>query len=541
MSKFFSRFFSQKTIKEGQEVYASDPVILSPVYRQKNMSEEARKKYATELLDTYAGFGSPYLAGYIQQSINNQNIKNEMLKIVRCLPLLKKFVNSISRIYAVQPARKFYLNGKRIVKELEKGRNEDGFVVNEKLYEILNNIYSDKVNNSIKQSENYTNLLSTTIYKVITNDKGEISLVFLPNDLLQVNKRIDDSTKAEQIAYVQDVENYLGAQTSISYKTEIWNAHQKTISQALVYNDMKEGEPTDNLASAEYEKLFGTREAGDAFAPFVVFHSSGDYNDFWDLKDNDIVAFIKSINMSLTELRYLEKFTSFSLKYAVNLKLPENGVMDATGFLDLSIQNNSIPGIESGKNWDIGEFRNEGRIDEVIRSIIFNLKMLYTLYDIPLDALISTNSVRSAESKEMDNENLLKTINAQRDVWQLNEQNLFKVMCAVYNRDNQYQIPKGVKLIVDFDEKEAAVKTQEEWLVEIQNNVRTYIDWLSELNPDLDHDELINLFKENKELNEGDDKEEKIDLVLAESENKPINDQSINENELEDGNNQPNQ
>lgn len=532
--KIFNRFLPQKSKKEGKVIETADLITLTPVARKKNLQEEARKKYATELFDTYSGFGSDYLKNYIDATINNTNIKNEMRNISRCLPLLKKFIDSISRIYSEQPTRKFYLQGKLITKEKSKIHDEGNIIVNEKLYETLNNLYCDTILSSIKQAEKYTNLLSTTIYKVI-NENGKPRLIFIPNDQVQINKDVEDNTKAKQISYIQDVENLISGKASTFYKTENWTEEQKIIANNFAINQkITESEPEPNYAAIMYEELFDTKQAGDIFAPFVVFRSSGDYIDFWDLKDMDIVEFIKSLNLSLTELRYLEKYTSFSLKYSVNLKLPENGVMDATGFMDLSVANNNIPGQDTGKNWDIGEFRNEGRIDEVIRSIIFNLKTLYSLYNIPLDALISTNSVRSAESKQIDNEDLFSTINAQRDIWQENEQNLFKVMCAVHNRDNINKIPKGVELLVDYTEKATTVKTQEEWLVEIQNNVKTYIDWLGDLNPDLDQDELLRLFEENKSINE-DDKEEEDTLNLVEGE------ESINQNNNSNGNNTDNQ
>lgn len=511
MKNVFNRFFPQKSTKEGEEIITTELISLTPVLRQKNLAETARKNYATELLDTYSGFGTYYLKKNIKATIKSANIQNEMYNIARCLPLLQNFIDSISMIYASQPSRKFYIDGKVICKE-EESRDPEKFLVNPRLYETLCELYNDKVLNSVKQAEKNTNLLSTSIYKVIT-EGGKIRLLFIPNDTCQVNKDVEDNTKAKQISYIQNVENLIAGKVSTFYKTENWTAYQKIIVDNFALNQkVSESEPTDNFASNEYEKLFGTRQAGDIFAPFVVFRSSGDYTDFWDIKDADITDFIKSINMSLTELRYLEKFTSFSLKYAINLKLPENGVMDATGFLDLSVANNNVPGMDSGKNWDIGEFENKGRIDELIRSIIFNMKMLYSLYDIPLDALVSTNSKASAESKQEDAKKLNSAINAQRDIWQLNEQNLFKVMCAVHNRDNDYKIPKGVELLVDFDEKESVAKTQEEWLIEIQNNVRTYIDWLSELNPDLDRDELMRLFEENKSIN-SDEKEDSMELM----------------------------
>lgn len=536
MKNIFNRFLPQKTLKEGKEALTADIINLTPVPRQKNLQEQTRKNYATELLDTYSGFGTYYLKKHIKATIKNSNIQNEMYNIARCLPLLNKFINSVSRIYATQPARKFYIDGKQIVNEEPKNQNKERFIVNKNLYEVLNNLYNDNILNSIKQAEKNTNLLSTAIYKVIT-ENGQTRLVFIPNDSVQVNVDVEDNVKAKQISYIQNIENIIAGKASTFYKTENWTAYSKTIVNNFAVNQKQdETEPDENFAANEYENLFGSRECGDIFAPFVVFRSSGDYVDFWDIKDMDVTDFIKSINMSFTELRYLEKFTSFSLKYAINLKLPENGVMDATGFLDLSVANNGVPGMDSGKNWDIGEFENKGRIDEVIRSIIFNLKMLYSLYDIPLDALISTNSVRSAESKQMDNEELFSVINAQRDVWQLNEQNLFKAMCAIHNRDNTYKIPKGIEILVDFEEQDTKDKTQEEWLVEIQNNVSTYIDWLSELNPDLDQDELIKLFEENKLINEVE-KEEEINLIEKDINNEDLNNGDDTDNQ-DDINNQ---
>jgi len=534
MTNISDGFLPQESTKQGGKVITTELISLTPVLRQKNLAEATRKNYATELLDTYSGFGAYYLKKYIRSTIKNANIKTEMYNIARCLPLLQKFIDSVSRIYASQPSRKFYIDGKVICKEEDRNRDSEKFLVNPRLYETLCELYNDKVINSIKQAEKNTNLLSTSIYKVIT-EGGKIRLLFIPNDTCQVNGDAEDNTKAKQISYIQNVENLIAGKASTFYKTENWTAYQKVFVDNFALNQkVSQSEPSENLASNEYEKLFDTRQAGDIFAPFVVFRSSGDYTDFWDIKDTDIIDFIKSINMSITELRYLEKFTSFSLKYGINLKLPENGVMDATGFLDLSIANNNVPGMDAGKNWDIGEFENRGRIDEIIRSIIFNVKMLYSLYDIPLDALVSTNSKASAESKQEDTKELYSTINAQRDIWQLNEQNLFRVMCAVHNRDNEYKIPKGVELMVDFDEKESVAKTQEEWLVEIQNNVRTYIDWLAELNPDLDRDELVRLFEENKSIN-SDKKEDSMELMGEEM----TNEEDSNNNQQEDNGTNP--
>lgn len=553
----FKRFKPSKKNGKSGDYLEHQPITLTPVYRKRSMTEDQRRLYATELLDTYYGFGSPYLAGYIKQSITNDNIRREMLKIVRCLPLLQFFTNSISRVYATQPTRKFYLDGKEIIKtpaELKKKKdnvvndvkknvnmdvnqndksvdnanedvnenyeenedkqfnellNEDKFIHDDELFEALNNLYNDNITTSIKQAERFTNLFHTTIYKIVTDEKANVKMIFIPNDTVQVKPVNYDPSKAEQIAFVQDTTDVIDNQLAIVPIIENWTKDVKDVPMNQVDKDRLGITDEDNInqAALEYEKLFDTKEADSGFAPFVVFRDVGTSNDFWDQKDNDIVAYIKSINMSLTELKYLEKFTSFGLKYTVNIKAPEDGVMDPNGIINFAVANSAVPGVDNGKNFEIGEFTNAGSIDEVIKSIIFNMKMLFSLYNIPLDALISTNSVRSAENKQMDNDELFAVINAQRDIWNKNEQTYFKVAQAVHNRDNDYKIPKGVEMLVDYAENTSKEKTVDDWLVEIQNNISTAIDWLSDINPDLDRDELMDLLKSNKEINDKQKKE----------------------------------
>ncbi len=534
INDFITRFFpSKKKVKEGL-LQDNQPITLTAVYRKRGMTEQARRAYVTELLDTYYGFGTHYLVDYIEKSISNANIRREMKKIVRCLPLLTFFTNSISRVYLTQPTRKFYLDGKEIIKtpvELSKDNsnqdkidpntdkkpfnellNEDKFIHNDKLFETLNNLYNDEVTIAIKQAERFTNLLHTTVYKVVTDELGKIKIIFLPNDTVQIKATNSDISKAEQLAFIQDTVNLIDNKSVIIPLVENWSKDEKSIPMNKLDKAEIGEEDNINQAAQEYYNLFGTKEAGSAFAPFAIFRDTGSANDFWDQKNDDIVHYIKSINMSLTELKYLEKFTSFGLKYTVNIKAPEDGVIDPNGIIQFAVANSAVPGMDTGKNFEIGEFKNAGSIDEVIKSIIFNMKMLFSLYNIPLDSLISSNSVRSAENKQMDNDELFSAINAQRDIWNNNEQVLFKVMQAVHNRDNQTnKIPKGVELSINFEEQNSVDKTADDWLVEIQNNISTALDWLSAINPDLDRDELMELLKSNKEINDKQ-KEAPLDL-----------------------------
>ncbi len=172
--------------------------------------------------------------------------------------------------------------------------------------------------------------------------------------------------------------------------------------------------------------------------------------------------------------------------------------MDPTGFLSFQSASRK-PG--DSENITVGEFENRGKIKEVIESIIFSLKMLYDSYNLPFDSLISTNSRASAESKEMDNEELFAFINSQRDIWSVNEENLFKVMQTVHNRDNVDNVPLGVEMRVNYEEHKTQEKLAEDWMIEIQNNISSVLDWISAENPDLNREELQRLFNNNVTIN----------------------------------------
>lgn len=518
MRNLINRFFPTKTAKKDGYIIDQQAITVTPVYRKRSMTEESRRSYATELLDTYYGFGHQYVQNAIYNQIDDTNVRRIMYKLTRVLPLLTYFIDSISRVYSVIPTRRFYLDNKEIVPKIAKNTvNKERFLEDEKLYNVLNNLYNDKVNLTLKQAERLTNLMNTTIYKVVTNKKGELRLVFLPNDTVQVKSDQFDSTIAEQIAFVQDNTNLDNNQIIKTTVLENWTKNYKSVP----YTDNQiEYDDTVNLAAEELEKLTGSKENGYSFAPFVVFRDSGSPVDFWDIKRNDTINYIRSINISLTELKYLEKYTSFGLKYTINLKTPKDSIIDPMGMINFSVENNKIPGDDS--DYKVGEFENKGRIDEVIRSIIFNLKMLYSIYSIPLDALISTNSVRSAESKQYDSKELFSVINNQRDIWQSNEQDFFEVAKAVHNRDNDYQIPKNIKMLADFNDQNDTDKTVEDWMIEIENNIKTTIDWLADENPDLDRDELFELFRNNVEINNNyeskEDNEEIEELNNSEQE-----------------------
>ena len=499
---FFTRSFSFGKTKEGKrrQVCVTTPITLISVNRQRSLTDEMRRRYATEQLDSFYGFSVPYLRGLIDTQINNRTIAIEMKSLAVALPLLKKFISSISRVYAQSPVRTFFMDDKQIVSELPSEISDKSkFIINPKLLDTLNSFYNKDVSASIKESEQLTNLLKTTIYKVITDENNQIRIKFIPNDTVQICQDTTDPNLTNDIAFIRD--DFSNDRTLLrnTRVLEQWSQEEKRIpleKDGQIDKDTFETSP--NEAANEAERLFKTKRIGSAFAPFVVFRESDPANTFWNLKEADTFDFIKSINMSLTELRYLIRYASFGLKYIINAKMDSSSTMDPTGFLSFQSASRK-PG--DSENIQVGEFENRGKIKEVIESIIFSLKMLYDSYNLPFDSLISTNSRASAESKQMDNEELFAFINSQRDIWSVNEENLFKVMQAVHNRDNTNNVPEGVELRVNYEEHKTQEKLAEDWMIEIQNNISSVLDWISAENPDLNRDELQRLLESNVNIN----------------------------------------
>jgi hypothetical protein len=511
LTSLFNFLKNRKNKKKDD--WGFEPFVISSVARKRNMSAEDRMKAATESLDTFSGFGLPYVRGSIKNSIKSPSVKDNMMRIAVCLPLLKKFITSVSRVYNMQPVRKFFLDGKQIVKDIKNFQNAENYIVDEKLFNLLSGLYSKEIDLTLQQAEQFTNLLSTTVYKITTDEIGQVRMDFIANDITQVISDEDRPSNADKIAFLLDFydEKFNMQQLQIS---EVWSAEKKKI-----YNDELNQVDLQNNAANESLKLFDSKKTGFAFAPFVVFRSGIPTGSFWDNKDGDVLEYIKAINMSITELRYLARYASFGLKYTVGIKVPDDGLLDATGILQFGQERSGVGGRDT-KDWEVGEFSNSGRIKEVIESIIFNMKMLFVMYNLALDSLISSNSVRSAENKQLDNEELFSTVNSQRDIWELNELNLFKVLCSVHNRDNLNKIPKGIDLQVDFEIFDTDKKTNEDWMVEIHNHISSVLDWLAEKRPELNVDELKKLYIDNMNVNsnlgsaekedEEEDEDEKI-------------------------------
>ncbi|MHA1972955.1 MAG: hypothetical protein ACTSW1_08180 [Candidatus Hodarchaeales archaeon] len=482
------------------------PLILNTVKRERTMTEEDRRSYATELIDTYDKFGMKYVKAIINDSITNDAIKTNMNKIAVCYPLLTNFINEISVVYRNQPIRKFYKEGKLIVDEVDTDlADKDKYHEDPKLLATLNGLYNNQFVLQIRKAEQMANLLSTVIYKINFRE-NRYSLDFIPNDTVVVLENEVDASQSEELYFLKSATtDHVSKNTNRSY--ELWTPE--------VFEQLSDGVSTvkTNRAVESMHKYFGDSEVdhiGSGFPPFAVLRPEMATSDFWNIKGKDVIDLIKQINVAFTELRYLQRFGSFGLKYIIGAKLPQDRTLDLLGIIELlpAKDGPSIPGQTNPTEPTAGEFKNEGRIMDMIDSIFKMITFLYDMFGINVNRLIATGDAESAESKKLDVQSLRDFIEGQQDIWMVNEEHIFNTLLSVYNRDHvgESALPKDLTIAIDYadsaDSADEVAKIIEARLVKIQNNIMSYVDWMQEENPDLSEEEALLLIQRNKSINE---------------------------------------
>lgn len=459
--------------------------LVNNVFSNKPYSERtyntARSTKSRELLDTYNGKGLPYLQKQVDDSFKSSMIKQHMKHLKVCYPIMSRIINKLSKVYMEQPTRRFYINGREIVPKSDEFNTDS--IVNEKLCGILKeSFYTTENKVKIKDSEKKVNLLNTCVYKVRT-ESDELKLDYIPNDLCLVEQEDYDNTVAKKLYFI-----------SSDTRTEEWTKDNFTITSE------------DGVLSAENEAgrnmlALGDKSIGSVFAPFVVLRESIPYQDFWNFNRVDFLDNIRQLNMMFTELRYLVRYTSYGLKYAVNVDAPNGADSDPLGFW---ILNSKDEGMGGSNQFEVGELQNAGKLQEVKDSILFMMSQL--LYDMGLSTqdLVATAQKSTAESKELDREDFRQFLKDQQEIWRMNEQNLFKTMRLVWNRDNAYKIPYELEMTVDYTDIDETqiIDDVKRWVVEIENNVSTSIDWIMDKNKDLTRDQAEMILDRNSKINE---------------------------------------
>jgi len=490
--------------------------------RQSIPTDEARRRIATKLIDTFKGNQTAYLEALIHDRYSDPTFAHLRAKYLAPLPILTKLIKNISKIYDRTPIRKFYIDGKEIVRELDELMDSSKYIVNPALLDILEKkFYSNKNAIALKMAEEYTNLLGDTVWKIQTDEEGCLKLVFLPNDTVgaySFQRKNADYQNSSQDPTIADVIHVYEDEES---KDDIFYTEPTPIEKWTVNDKKIDENQTDNEASEQARRYFNLEKGyiGSAFAPFIVFRSEAHFGSFWNFKNTDTLHFVDELNLKISHKNYLTQTDTDNTKVLIDGEPMENIFSDPSVINQIATKNigsTNNPNAEAPSQAKLQELKTADlkKLDEAIMQ---DMKTLFKMYDLPFDSLLATKNVMSAENKQMENEALFAYINSQMDIWAENEQNLFKTMIAVYNRDNQ-ELPKGLSMMVNFEKRDVQKKLAEDWLVEIQNGVSNICQWIMAENPDLSRDEAQKLYESNLATND----KEPNNLFEDEEENENI-------------------
>ena len=487
--------------------------------RQSIPTDEARRRIATKLIDTFKGNQTAYLEALIRDRYSEPTFAHLRSKYLAPLPILTKLIKNISKIYDRTPIRKFFIDGKEVVRELDDLMDSSKYVDNPALLDILEKrFYSNKNAIALKMAEEYTNLLGDTVWKIQTDEEGCLKLVFLPNDTVgaySFQRKNADYQNSSQDPTIADVIHVYEDEES---KDDIFYIEPTPIEKWTVSNKKVNDNESDNEASEQARGYFNLEKGyiGSAFAPFVVFRSEAHFGSFWNFKNTDTLHFVDELNLKISHKNYLTQTDTDNTKVLIDGKIEGNAFSDPSviNTIKSTTAKRTDPKPENQAKLQELKTADLKKLDE---SIMQDMKTLFKMYDLPFDSLLATKNVMSAENKQVENEALFAYINSQMDIWAENEQNLFKTMIAVYNRDNQ-ELPKSLTLMVNFEKRDVQKKLAEDWLVEIQNGVSNICQWIMAENPDLSKDEAQKLYESNIATND----KETNNLFEDEEENKNI-------------------
>jgi len=530
-------------------------IVIDSVRRQKQTNQEQIKKFFSELIDTYEGFSDELIKKEILDPANT-DINSNQAKISA---MLKKYVvafnflydisNKLSKVYIYKPKRSFFKDGKRIVDELDPDMPPDDFIVDPDLLNTLEKrLYSKEISQKLKLAERLTNLCKTSVFKIYKH-AGKMSMTFIPPDECTVEAGdADFPTKMTRIEFIKAV---VMANNKVTEKTvEIWELPTKmneletpmtaetrtnnkvfrnteseeTINEfAIEYNKMlKKNYPDEASIKADAGGVGDVYHAGDGFPPFVVFRSEQSLNGFWNVKDRDLIQNIKKLNVHLSWIMFLIKSSTAPIYVGRNIP--------AEAF-DFNANPLAINRIDDGKSGaesiqaSIEQLENRANIKDALDAIFQLIKLQYSHFGINLTDMVGSGNKSSAESKIIDTDQLRKMIEAQRDEWRINEENLFHTLVSVWNYlSKSNPIDHDIEMVVDFHDSQRSIDDQVKELdmdlLKMASDLTNPIELILKQNPDLTSEQARIIFEKNQSINSA--LEPEIELGIEGETEEPI-------------------
>jgi len=455
--------------------------------------EEARRERAAEMLNVYHGFREEVLELVDAELRRVSDVDIE--KIPRLLVnITRRVASQIAMVYK-RPARRYFTDGKD--------------EASERLKEIL--VKSD-IDSASRSWDALGFLFNTVLVRpVVDGFVGKIPVVrFLTYNPAHTDvKGLDaDYLKPEAVQYYTQMVSEFGAK---SWHVTRWTA---TTAEEITTTGVTGLDGSDDTAN-KYGML-----------PFAVLRME-DMGEFWGAGADDLVDANVQFIAQLALLLENGMQQGFSIPFGVNTGLgrkvtvqsetsggvtnqqPSRGLGPRVGIFVEDVAEGEVPP-------SLSFVTPDPLLDPISKILNMLVGFISWRYGLSSERVASVVNAavdnKSGVSKQMDNADLEEIREQRLESFRRFEADLWTVLRRVLEVDGGVTFEESLVYHVDFSELDVKPSTAD--VVQLQqhqiaNHIRTPVDFIMELNPDLDEKAAMEQFRKNKAIND--------ELLLARS------------------------
>jgi len=430
--------------------------------RQENAAQNKRNR--DKIVDFYHNRQNT------EEYLNQYGFKEQDEFPLSTINLTRKIIDKISLIYKTPPDRYLYKGNEKLDKDIGK-------------YQDFLNEHSE-INLGFMTVERMKNALHNVLFRPMwMNGKWnpwietEWTPIFIEGDPLT------------PVAYLIPVKRDVYETSSQSVEEKDW----------FMFWSKDEYFWIDDDGNKKFVEPFTDGVNRFGRLPFVELRKEIAVDDYWPQGAIDLVEMNQQINVLINDLNLSIRFQAYDQpwiksidkKDAVNFKVGPHRVWYAED--------------------DMGEFGTLGfnpKITETMETIRSLIQLIGWTYNVHIDWSMQ-GSPASGFSLLIQNIDLLEARQDDVDICKIYEKEIYEVIqiqTEILDTDTNTlpKLDKEVRLIVDFDEIDFPINEQEkreadDW--DISHNIKSEIDLIQERNPDMDVEEAILKWEDNKKFN----------------------------------------
>jgi len=396
--------------------------------------------------------------------------RDKMLKIF--LRLVRKIIKRASMLYFKPP--------KRTILDDEKATEE---------YQKI--IAASALNLAVKGAYRFAKLHNTVFTRVYPFD-GKLALQNLTPDVCGVVENEENYLVPDVLYY--DVSGYAPGSGVLQVRRVVWSSkyHFKIVAN------------TKQSVGANEKDLNPYKEL-----PAALLRLNSDKSDFWGTGADDLVLSVESLMTLAINLLEVCVMQGNDQAVAVNLNLDEE--RDSSGNITpvkmgprrLWTADNIFDGVQR-PGLDFASPSPE--IAAIRETADWFIQQLASSFGLPKDAFADVETkVQSGVAKLYESAEMLEDREDEIQILQAYEQELYRKIAVVSNKEFNTDLPIDGVLLLDFAEPETfetAAEKKARREQEIRFNTKTPVDFIQEDNPDMTREDAEKRYKENLEFND---------------------------------------